>query len=473
MTYGAERDLAKGIRRVSDTQLPSFEVPSASEAVRNPLGWALLFTLMAALFLIQLTDYLGRDSSVNASFKSYSDTLRMEVYSREAVKTFGVPVPSDSSESLEKLTAELKPRARTQPEAAMIYAAAQYELARRIKPEDISVLGKGTPEQRAFSTIYGSSVLTKSDVDTLSGSLNKAVFLDRLALAHAKQKAGIPRARDGLVTRSQVVALEGALMVIIGALVLGMMALSFLIVKSISSPMPGHPAQGLSLAQADDLALRTALVLILYLVLSTLAAVHTGLPRGTNTIICACLAIAATAMVYRRPVAGWFSGGFAGLKDIGLRSKPNVRLVAWGVLGAVANAPVVLAMGLLGQLLSRWLPPAEHPIETELLSHPSPLLIFAIFVTASIQAPFIEEIMFRGSMLPALARVLKSPLWAGVISSCLFAIIHPTGIPAWPALAAIGGMSAFLTYRTGSLVPSVVMHAVHNFVTMALALALN
>jgi membrane protease YdiL (CAAX protease family) len=57
-------------------------------------------------------------------------------------------------------------------------------------------------------------------------------------------------------------------------------------------------------------------------------------------------------------------------------------------------------------------------------------------------------------------------------SSLLFAMVHPTGVPAWPALAAIGAMAALLTFQTRSLVPSIVMHAVHNGTLLLLNLLL-
>jgi membrane protease YdiL (CAAX protease family) len=52
----------------------------------------------------------------------------------------------------------------------------------------------------------------------------------------------------------------------------------------------------------------------------------------------------------------------------------------------------------------------------------------------------------------------------------LFAAIHPQGPILWAGLAAIGVMACFLTHMTGSLVPAMVMHSVHNASVLTLAI---
>ena len=81
--------------------------------------------------------------------------------------------------------------------------------------------------------------------------------------------------------------------------------------------------------------------------------------------------------------------------------------------------------------------------------------------------------MFRGTMLPAISRVTKSPAWGIVISSFLFAAIHPQGLVLWLSLATVGAMAAMVTYQTKSLVPAIVLHAVHNFAIMMMGLLVN
>ena len=82
-------------------------------------------------------------------------------------------------------------------------------------------------------------------------------------------------------------------------------------------------------------------------------------------------------------------------------------------------------------------------------------------------APFLEELMFRGILLPWLRRVL-GPWPAIVVSSFLFGVAH---FDAWPAPIALFVLALFLGYlanRTTSLVAPIVLHATFNAANMAL-----
>ena len=71
------------------------------------------------------------------------------------------------------------------------------------------------------------------------------------------------------------------------------------------------------------------------------------------------------------------------------------------------------------------------------------------------------EIAFRGLLFQGLA--LRFRVWPAIFISAMgFAMIHPQGGMLWPSLAWVGGMAAYLTYRQSSLIPAIVMHALHN-----------
>lgn len=97
-----------------------------------------------------------------------------------------------------------------------------------------------------------------------------------------------------------------------------------------------------------------------------------------------------------------------------------------------------------------------------------------ILLLACVAAPIVEETMFRG----LLYRQLRSstglwPRWLGVafsatVVSFLFAIVHPQGPLAVPALMSLAyGLVALREWR-GTLVPGIVMHALNNGLLMAL-----
>ena len=62
---------------------------------------------------------------------------------------------------------------------------------------------------------------------------------------------------------------------------------------------------------------------------------------------------------------------------------------------------------------------------------------------------------------------------AALVSSFLFASIHPQGPVLWAALASVALFSCFLAQKTRSLVPSITMHLAHNTTLLALTLLVS
>jgi len=169
--------------------------------------------------------------------------------------------------------------------------------------------------------------------------------------------------------------------------------------------------------------------------------------------------------ISKKPVLGrTFS-----LDKLGIRRENLGAHILWGVGGAIANLPIVFGTAIFSQKIFQNLPNAEHPVNTQIQNGTPPMMMLSILFSAVIAAPILEEIMFRGAILPAMARGLMPLVAAILFQGLLFATIHPTGIPAWLPLAAVGARSGFLSRQTGSLVPSIVMHAVHNLGTVILA----
>jgi membrane protease YdiL (CAAX protease family) len=97
-----------------------------------------------------------------------------------------------------------------------------------------------------------------------------------------------------------------------------------------------------------------------------------------------------------------------------------------------------------------------------------------VFLLASLVAPFIEEIMFRGVLYRHLReascrfRFFWSILLSAAISGFIFAAMHPPGFVAVPALMAVAfGLTLVREWR-GTLIPGMVTHGVYNGVLLAL-----
>lgn len=88
-----------------------------------------------------------------------------------------------------------------------------------------------------------------------------------------------------------------------------------------------------------------------------------------------------------------------------------------------------------------------------------------LIVLMALIVPFVEELLFRGALLSALVQ-RAGTVWAVVISSLLFGLIHLPGLSfqwyAVPGLILIGVGLAVLRLWSGSLWPAVLAHATNN-----------
>jgi membrane protease YdiL (CAAX protease family) len=125
---------------------------------------------------------------------------------------------------------------------------------------------------------------------------------------------------------------------------------------------------------------------------------------------------------------------------------------------------LTLGMGLAFSvmLVSSVFPPSSPPIE-ELLSTREAVVIFAIYGIAF--APFLEELLFRGFLF----RVLEQTAGVSVailVTAVLFALLHvPQLWGSWAGMLlifAVGFILSTLRARTGSLIPTVIVHTAYN-----------
>lgn len=234
----------------------------------------------------------------------------------------------------------------------------------------------------------------------------------------------------------------------------------------------GVPVRRFAVAPAlvgDSLGWRFLVFLILYTLLPVmLTAVLNALlaeEAGTRLLVMA----SAVPLVLAASFLPWLGVQLRPC-HIGITSQGFGRMALWGIGGWLANLPILLILFALTVLLSRWLPSASHPLGEELTSPEG--VVFSVIV-AAILAPIIEEVVFRGFLFQGLSLRLRGVLWPVVLSSLAFASIHPQGPATWLVLGWIGAMGCLLVHQTGSLVPAIVMHALHNFTIILLAVYLQ
>lgn len=155
--------------------------------------------------------------------------------------------------------------------------------------------------------------------------------------------------------------------------------------------------------------------------------------------------------------------------------------VAIGFLTWMSGIPL-LAIGLgiaavLAGLLGDDLKQAGHPVQAALLSA-GVLERVIIFALAALIAPLVEETVFRGALYLHLRRVtgrmgvVVSIGLSALVSSFLFAMIHPQGVAFAPVLAGLAVAFCLAREWRGSLVAPMVAHGLNNATILTLNIML-
>jgi membrane protease YdiL (CAAX protease family) len=101
-----------------------------------------------------------------------------------------------------------------------------------------------------------------------------------------------------------------------------------------------------------------------------------------------------------------------------------------------------------------------------------------LMAVASLAAPVMEEVMFRGCLyqylreLTARKRLVVSIIVSAAVSSLIFAAVHPQGLLGIPPLMAIATSLCLLREWRGSLLAPITAHAINNGAVITLAFGL-
>lgn len=146
------------------------------------------------------------------------------------------------------------------------------------------------------------------------------------------------------------------------------------------------------------------------------------------------------------------------LPDLGLR--PTLAMRSLGLALLVLVAYVVFAalytLACIGHS-------ERHSADVlSQVKHLGTVEVVIAVVAASLSAPIVEEIFFRGLIFRSLRNRLPLP-WAALAAGCLFGLVHIIGYPlvTLPVKAVFGVLACLLYERTGSILPGI---AVHSFV---------
>ncbi|WP_107666984.1 type II CAAX prenyl endopeptidase Rce1 family protein [Cyanothece sp. BG0011] len=137
--------------------------------------------------------------------------------------------------------------------------------------------------------------------------------------------------------------------------------------------------------------------------------------------------------------------------------------IVWGVGGYLVALPLVVIISLINQNI--WDGQGGSNPLLSLALEGQDIVVLAIFYfTAAIAAPFYEEIMFRGFLLPSLTRYI--PLWAAIgISSLIFAVAHLNLSEVLP-LTVLGIVLGMVYTKSRNLLSSMLLHSLWNSGTL-------
>ncbi len=169
-------------------------------------------------------------------------------------------------------------------------------------------------------------------------------------------------------------------------------------------------------------------------------------------------------------------------RDIGWTSGSGVlRECGAGCIGYLMAMPI-LVIGLILTIILMWLAGPGESVQGS--SHPVIGLLQGdwwqraqVLLLAVVLAPVVEETVFRGVLYRQLRLSVQWSAGIGMLISALvtgviFALIHPQGVLAVPALAALAVAFAFAREWRGSLIAPMIMHGISNGLTLTFALML-
>ena len=102
----------------------------------------------------------------------------------------------------------------------------------------------------------------------------------------------------------------------------------------------------------------------------------------------------------------------------------------------------------------------------------STLSFIFLFLAVVVMAPIGEEIVFRGFLQKFLEEHWKDITRAVLITSLIFAMIHFN--PYWTIqIYLLGVILGFLSWKTKSIIPSIVLHSLNNGISLILTIFEN
>lgn len=473
------QDMEPNVPPMMETPTPAPQVPSEPDSgLRiHPWGWWLLAVLFAFLIISQNVFALQRPPKPEAK-SAVSEVRSRLFFSYLADPTQILPEEAAGEakqreqytetreKTLQELRTKLVPHEAKDADAARLALILDRELKKPVDYSLISFLMSQKAPNPEFAKMYTHNEAPMTGLEAEKGfakSLAEVQYIEQRD-EKAKRAELMPKDRFGLTW----LVLMGAL----GGIGLGTVLLLISIANFRSGKWQfiGGPLDTDDSEQSSRLALRMAFYFILLFAFGTLISYYLEAANVPPNVAGLSAMIGATYIFVASLQFKDSQGSNLLTQLLGPREMWGTFAKA-GLWTFFANIPLVIVFASLGNLLTRFIPAPSHPATEMLGDNPTAATIALLFLSAGVLAPIGEELAFRGLLLGAQRRWMRA-VGAGVVNGLLFAAIHPQGPALILGLASVGFAASMVTQMYRSVMPAIVMHAVHNSCVLTLGLVL-
>lgn len=158
---------------------------------------------------------------------------------------------------------------------------------------------------------------------------------------------------------------------------------------------------------------------------------------------------------------------------LGITLKDFLKAVYTGILGYIAFIPILISVFIIVIVASNILnyKPQPQPIFEMFFEEKRTNVLTCLIILISIIGPIAEETFFRGFAYNALKKRL-GVISSAIVTSSVFALLHANIVGFFPIMC-LGLLLTYLYEKSGSLIPSITVHIIHNSILTIFMLAIK
>tara|TARA_B100001559_G_scaffold181843_1_gene152122 strand:- start:1518 stop:2309 length:792 start_codon:yes stop_codon:yes gene_type:complete len=166
---------------------------------------------------------------------------------------------------------------------------------------------------------------------------------------------------------------------------------------------------------------------------------------------------------------------YLNFKKLSIINSLRIKRVSFNVIiySILFSIGIIILFDALDRIIHQIVPTPDYIIDLGKIMQPdSTLGLIFLFLAVVIMAPIGEEIVFRGFLQKFLEEYWKDITRAVLITSLFFAMIHFN--PYWTIqIYLLGIILGFLSWKTKSVIPSVILHSINNGVAFIFTVSDN